>query len=53
MSRKKVRSLSIDTQTKGLDDFGEKFLKIVEAAAEDKSIQGVLDNEVKYSREEA
>jgi len=32
---------------------GEKFLKIVERAAEDKVIQGVLDNEVKYSREEA
>ena len=32
---------------------GEKFLKIVEHAAEDKSIQGVLDNEVKYSRQEA
>jgi len=37
-SKKQVRSLSIDTQTR---------------AAEDKSIQGVLDNEVKYSREEA
>jgi len=52
-SKKQVRSLSIDTQTRGLNDLGEKFLKIVESAAEDKSIQGVLDNEVKYSREEA
>ena len=52
-SKKQVRSLSIDTQTRGLNDLGEKFLKIVERAAEDKSIQGVLDNEVKYSREEA
>jgi hypothetical protein len=32
---------------------GEKFLKIVERAAEDTSIQGVMDNEVKYSREGA
>jgi hypothetical protein len=52
-SKKQVQSLSIDTQTRGLNDLGEKFLKIVERAAEDKSIQGVLDNEVKYSREEA
>ena len=52
-SKKQVRSLAIDTQTRGLNDLGEKFLKIVERAAEDKSIQGVLDNEVKYSREEA
>ena len=52
-SKKQIQSLSIDTQTRGLNDLGEKFLKIVERAAEDKSIQGVLDNEVKYSREEA
>jgi hypothetical protein len=52
-SKKQVRSLSIDTQTRGVNDLGEKFLKIVERTAEDKSIQGVLDNEVKYSREEA
>jgi hypothetical protein len=51
-SKKQIQSLSIDTQARGLDDLGEKFLKIVERAAEDKSIQGVLDNE-KYSREEA
>jgi hypothetical protein len=52
-SKKQIQSLSIDTQTRGLNDLGEKFLKIVERAAEDTSIQGVLDNEVKYSREEA
>jgi hypothetical protein len=52
-SKKQIQRLSIDTQTRGLNDLGEKFLKIVERAAEDKSIQGVLDNEVKYSREEA
>jgi hypothetical protein len=45
--------LSIDTQTRGLNDLGEKFLKIVERAAEDTSMQGVMDNEVKYSREGA
>ena len=29
-SKKQVQSLSIDTQTRGLNDLGEKFLKIVE-----------------------
>src|SRR5438132_12840746 len=52
-SKKQIHSLSIDTQTRGLNDLGEKFLKIVERAAEDTSIQGVMDNEVKYSREGA
>ena len=52
-SKKQIQSLSIDTQTRGLNDLGEKFLKIVERAAEDESIQGVLDNEIKYSRGEA
>ncbi|MGC2575254.1 MAG: hypothetical protein WA364_27425 [Candidatus Nitrosopolaris sp.] len=52
-SKKQIQSLSTDTETRGLNDLGEKFLKIVERAADDKSIQGVLDNEVKYSREEA
>ncbi|MGC2571757.1 MAG: hypothetical protein WA364_09625 [Candidatus Nitrosopolaris sp.] len=39
-SKKQVQSLSIDTQTRGLNDLGEKFLKIVERAVDDKSIQG-------------
>ena len=52
-SKKQIQSLSIDTQTRGLNDLGEKFLKIVERAAEDTSMQGVMDNEVKYSREGA
>ncbi len=43
-SKKQVQSLSIDTQTRGLD-LGEKFFKIVGRAPEDKSIQGVLNNE--------
>jgi hypothetical protein len=29
-SKKQIQSLSIDTQTRGLNDLGEKFLKIVE-----------------------
>jgi hypothetical protein len=52
-SKKQIRSLSIDTQTRGLNDLGEKLLKIVERVAEDTSIQGVMDNQVKYSREGA
>jgi hypothetical protein len=32
---------------------GDKFLKIVERAAEDTSIQVVMDNQVNYSREGA
>jgi hypothetical protein len=52
-SKKQIQSLSIDTQTRGLNDLGEKYLKIVERAMEDPSIQGVIDNEIKLSREEA
>jgi hypothetical protein len=50
-SKKTIQSLSIDTQTRGVNDLGEKYLKIVERAMEDPSIQGVIDNEVKLSRE--
>ena len=50
-SKKQIQSLSIDTQTRGLNDLGEKYLKIVERAMEDPSIQGVIDNEIKLSRE--
>lgn len=52
-SKKQIRSLSIDTQTRGLNDLGEKYLKMVERAMEDPSIQGVIDSEVKLSREES
>jgi hypothetical protein len=52
-SRKQIHSLSIDTQTRGLNDLGEKYLKMVERAMEDPSIQRVIDNEVKLSREES
>ena len=52
-SKKQIQSLSIDTQTRGLNDLGEKYLKMVERAMEDPSIQGVIKNEVKLSREGA
>jgi len=52
-SKKQIQSLSIDTQTRGLNDLGEKYLKMIERAMEDQSIQRVIDNEVKLSRGEA
>ena len=52
-SKKQIQSLSIDTQTRGLNDLGEKYLKMMERAMEDQSIQRVIDNEVKLSRGEA
>ena len=52
-SKRQLQSLSIDTQTRGLNDLGEKYLNMVERAMEDPSIQGVLDTEVKLSREES
>jgi hypothetical protein len=52
-SKKQIKSLSIDTQTRGLNDLGEKYLKMVERAMEDPSIQRVIDHEVKLSQEEA
>ena len=51
-SKKQIQSLSIDTQTRGLNDLGEKYLKMMERAMEDQSIQRVIDNEVKLSRGE-
>ena len=52
-SKKQIQSLSTDTQTRGLNDLGEKYLKMVERAMEDQSIQRAIDNEVKLSRVEA
>jgi hypothetical protein len=52
-SKRQLQSLSIDTQTRGLNDLGEKYLKIVERSMEHPSIQGVIDSEVKLSREES
>ena len=52
-SKKQIQSLSIDTQTRGLNDLGEKNLKTIERAMEDQSIQRVIDDEVKLSQEGA
>ena len=52
-SKKQIQSLSIDTQTRGLNDLGEKYLKMIERAMEDQSIQRVIDNELKLSRGKA
>jgi hypothetical protein len=52
-SKRQLQSLSIDTQTRGLNDLGEKYLNMVERAMEDPSIQRVLDTEVKLSRDES
>jgi len=52
-SRKQIQSLSIDTQTRGLNDLGEKYLKMAERVMEDPSIQGVLDSDLKISREDS
>ena len=52
-SKNQIQSLSLDTQTRGINDLGEKYLKMIERAMEDQSIQRVIDNEVKLSRGEA
>ena len=52
-SRKQMQSLSVDIQTKVLNDMGEKFLKIVEHVMEDPPIQNVIDKQESFSREEA
>jgi hypothetical protein len=52
-SRKQMQSLSVDIQTKVLNDLGEKYLKMVERAMGDPSMQSVIDNQVRLSREEA
>jgi len=52
-SKRQLQSLSIDTQTRGLNDLGEKYLKMVERVIEDPSIQGVIDSQVRLSREES
>lgn len=50
-SKKQIQSLSIDTQTRVLNDLDEKFHKMAELDMEDPSIQKVIDNESKPSRE--
>jgi hypothetical protein len=37
-SKRQLQSLSIVTQTRGLNDLGEKYLKMVERTMEDPSI---------------
>jgi hypothetical protein len=52
-SRKQMKSLSVDIQTKVLDDLGEKYLKLVERVMEDQSMQRVFDKETNFSKEGA
>ena len=52
-SKKQIQSLSIDTQTRGLNDLGEKYLNMVKLAMEDPSMQRVIDVEVELSQEGA
>ncbi|MFZ0512603.1 MAG: hypothetical protein WAM14_13425 [Candidatus Nitrosopolaris sp.] len=50
-SKRQIQSLSIDQRTRVLNDLNEKYNKIAELAMEDPSIQKVIYNEVKPSRE--
>ena len=50
-SKKQIQSLSIDTQTRGLNDLDEKFHKMAEIIMEDPPVGRVIDIEGKASRE--
>jgi hypothetical protein len=50
-SKRQIQSLTIDQQTRVLNDLNEKYHKIAELTMEDPSIQKVIDNEGKPSRE--
>jgi hypothetical protein len=50
-SKKQIQSLSIDTQTRGLNDLDEKFHKMAEIIMEDPPMGRVIDIEGKASRE--
>jgi hypothetical protein len=50
-SKRQIQSLTIDQQTRVLNDLNEKYHKMAELAMEDPSIQKVIDNEGKLSRE--
>jgi hypothetical protein len=50
-SKRQIQSLTIDQQTRVLNDLNEKYHKMAELAMEDPSIQKVIDNEGKPSRE--
>jgi hypothetical protein len=44
-SKRQIQSLSIDQQTRVLNDLDEKFHNMAELAMEDPSIQKVIDNQ--------
>jgi hypothetical protein len=50
-SKRQIQSLSIDQQTRVLNDLNEKYHNMAELAMEDPSIQKVIDKEGKPSRE--
>jgi hypothetical protein len=50
-SKRQIQSLSIDQQTRVLNDLDEKFHRKAELAMEDPSIQKVIDNQGTHSRE--
>jgi hypothetical protein len=50
-SKRQIQSLSIDQQTRVLNDLNEKYHNMAELATEDPSIQKVIDNEGTPSRE--
>jgi len=45
-SKRQIQSLSIDQQTRVLNDLNEKFHKMAELIMEDPSIGKVIDNQV-------
>jgi hypothetical protein len=49
-SKRQIQSLSIDQQTRVLNDLNEKYHNMAELAMEDPTIQKVIDNEGKPSR---
>lgn len=44
-SKKQIQSLSVDQQTRVLNDLDEKFHNMAELAMDDPSIQKVIDNQ--------
>ena len=50
-SKRQIQRFTIDQQTRVLNDLNEKYHKMAELAMEDPSIQKVIDNEGKPSRE--
>jgi len=50
-SKKQIQYLSTDTKTRVFNDLNEKFLRFAELGIVDPSIQKVIDNESKPSRE--